>query len=430
MDVYIACWLQPAQATQLALVDGEPVDALHVTLLCLNADVGMDPEWLRRVAENALDAEALRSAPLTGAVSGLGVFVGEDADVLYGSVDAPGLTDLRQRLVARLTSEGIQIDRTHDFTPHVTLAYLEPGTPVDLADWEPVAITLDSAAATIFGADVGDRVDVVLSGVEKEGPTAGESHVDVPLGSSGKTNRRRPKPDEEPQEVHVAKLDKARQLVYGVVLEPHVEDSQDDWETPDDIEKAAHRFLYNQVPLGLQHRALAPKSVRPVESFIAPCDFAYPESPDDVVTKGSWVVVAHVNDDMIWKATKNGLFNGWSIAGRGKRTDEPLDAPVRKDVFDDETREALDDAGRRIDKAVDGLVAAASREHPAPIIHVHMPGTDAPVVNNHVTVPEREHHTHVEIPAAEVHNHIEVPKPVAIKVETAEDGSRRYVPET
>lgn len=324
MDVYIACWLQPAQAARLALVDGEPADALHVTLLCLNADLGVDPELLRRVAENVIAAEALRSSPLHGTVSGLGVFAGDDADVLYGSVDAPGLTDLRQRLIARLAQEGVQIDRTHDFTPHVTLAYLEPGTPIDVAGWEPVPITLDSAAATLFGVH-DDRIDVILSGVEKDGPTASEAHVDVPLGSEGKPKRRKPvNPDAEPQEVHVAKVDKARQLVYGVVLEPHIEDSQDDWETPDDIEKAAHRFLYNQVPLGLQHRALAPKSVRPVESFIAPCDFAYPESPDDVITKGSWVVVAHVNDDTIWKATEAGIFNGWSIAGKGRRVDEPV----------------------------------------------------------------------------------------------------------
>jgi hypothetical protein len=166
-----------------------------------------------------------------------------------------------------------------------------------------------------------------LHEIAKDDPGSSDVHVDAPLGSrrrkAGKAIPALDEPDDDVK-VHVAKVDDARRLVYGVVLEPHVEDSQGDWETPDDIEKAAHRFLYNHVPLGLQHRAMAPQSVKPVESFVAPVDFAYPENPDDVIKAGSWVVVAHVADDHVWKAVEDDLFGGWSIAGRGLRIDEPL----------------------------------------------------------------------------------------------------------
>lgn len=125
--------------------------------------------------------------------------------------------------------------------------------------------------------------------------------------------------------VPIAKQDRPRQIAFGVVLEPTTPDSpdlQDDWYSPDDIEKAAHGFLA---------RVAAQKSVfdagdvmhdeatlagYPVESFIAPVDFILGDQP---VAKGSWVIGMHYPDERIWKGIMDGTYAAFSVGGLGVR---------------------------------------------------------------------------------------------------------------
>ncbi|MGG0813947.1 XkdF-like putative serine protease domain-containing protein [Paenibacillus alvei] len=48
------------------------------------------------------------------------------------------------------------------------------------------------------------------------------------------------------KDIRITKADKARQIVYGVVYEPDVEDAHEDTMTADEIEKAAHGFMERQ----------------------------------------------------------------------------------------------------------------------------------------------------------------------------------------
>jgi len=108
-------------------------------------------------------------------------------------------------------------------------------------------------------------------------------------------------------------------------LEPHKLDSYNDWESPDEIEMAAHQYLLRslflkEAPIGAEHaREIA---AAPVESYIAPVNFWFEGTPHDdehKVKKGSWVLVAKVFDDEEWERVERNEYTGWSIQGTAYR---------------------------------------------------------------------------------------------------------------
>lgn len=172
-----------------------------------------------------------------------------------------------------------------------------------------------------------ERVTVVI----KDSPTPSGVHVEVPIRASRKRRRRRkPQPETQPETgLAIVKSDRMRQIIYGIVLEPHVEDTQGDWERPIEIEKAAHRYLSKAIRgrarvHTIQHRVRgffpSGGGIVPVESFIAPCDFSY-EGSTDLIRKGSWVLAAHVEDPKLWQDVLDGKFTGWSVGGKGRRVE-------------------------------------------------------------------------------------------------------------
>ena len=120
-----------------------------------------------------------------------------------------------------------------------------------------------------------------------------------------------------------------RRLVYGVVYEPYGDrdgrpDAQDDFMLPEDVEHLAHSWLpaYRYKTM---HRVGTDKVV-PVESYIAPTDFRLGEQ---IVKRGSWVLVSRVIDDLLWKDVKEGRLRGYSFGGRAKVV-EGAEAELRK----------------------------------------------------------------------------------------------------
>lgn len=164
------------------------------------------------------------------------------------------------------------------------------------------------------------------------GPTLSSVHVNRPLkdisvGYMGRTKKLR-----------VSKADKVKQLVYGVVLEPNTLDSQDDYMLPNQVEKAAHTYLKKAVRgkssvSKLQHRKAGffknKPSVVPVESFIAPVDFTY--DGKEMIKKGTWVLVLHIEDKEVWQDVLAGKYTGLSIGGSGIR--QSYHVPVPADMM-------------------------------------------------------------------------------------------------
>jgi hypothetical protein len=121
-------------------------------------------------------------------------------------------------------------------------------------------------------------------------------------------------------ETPITKVDEERRLIYGVVLEPGVVDAQKEWERPETIERAAHRFLaaYNvETELGIQHKVFGDLGLELVESYVAPQDLDFDGAlvGDAVIRKGSWVLVVHVTDDALWQTVKDGGITGFSMGG-------------------------------------------------------------------------------------------------------------------
>ncbi|KMZ42518.1 MULTISPECIES: XkdF-like putative serine protease domain-containing protein [Bacillales] len=119
------------------------------------------------------------------------------------------------------------------------------------------------------------------------------------------------------KDIRIAKADKAKQIVYGVVYEPDTEDAHEDQMTEEEIEKAAHGFMERQNTYNIdkQHDLDVDKGYV-VESYITPVDM---ELGDQEIKKGSWVAGVKVTDADTWEQIEKGEITGFSMWGVGKR---------------------------------------------------------------------------------------------------------------
>ena len=106
-----------------------------------------------------------------------------------------------------------------------------------------------------------------------------------------------------------------KKLIYGVVYTPNEIDTQGDYATEDEIEKAAHQFLKDARNIDKQHDFVTGAG-EVVESYISPIDFTLGEQE---VKKGAWVLVTKATDE-IWEEVIKGDITGYSMAGKAVRT--------------------------------------------------------------------------------------------------------------
>jgi len=160
----VALWLSGETAAQLAIPGGEPAKELHVTLCYCGDTTEMDDLTLFR-AVAAVDRSVSYSAPLVGKIAGYGRFnaseTSDGRDVFYAAVDIPALAELRQGIANELTWAGCPPRATHGFTPHCTLAYLDPGAanPVEAVPSLPLRFD----AVTVKMGDQG--LTIPLNGI-------------------------------------------------------------------------------------------------------------------------------------------------------------------------------------------------------------------------------------------------------------------------
>ncbi len=149
-SVIVAFFLPADKARELKLQRSElPGESkpetqsnLHMTLLYLGKADELEPK--RELITEVLKAFASRNSPITGKISGFGRFTGgEENDALYASIDAPKLPIFHSELTDALEAAGLTIDRTHGFTPHITLSYLSLDDPMPDLQVDNSSITFE-----------------------------------------------------------------------------------------------------------------------------------------------------------------------------------------------------------------------------------------------------------------------------------------------
>ena len=129
----IALWVEPQTAERLVMDGGEALEDLHITLRYdPDADIDKVLEQVRAIQDIIASYE-----PLEGVVSGFGRFYGDEVDVIYAVPDVPGLTALREAIIAALGPD----PSSHGYTPHITLAYIPKDAPTPFSEplqfWNP-----------------------------------------------------------------------------------------------------------------------------------------------------------------------------------------------------------------------------------------------------------------------------------------------------
>lgn len=144
-----------------------PPEELHVTLAYLGGVGALTDAQIAGVILAAKKV-ATYSDPLTGTINGVGRFNASQSsdgqDVIYAVVDLPGLDDVRQWLNKCMDEHEIESVKNHGYTPHMTLAYIEPGNPSPVAMMPTMPVAFGAISVSVGGK----RVDFPLMGMEWE----------------------------------------------------------------------------------------------------------------------------------------------------------------------------------------------------------------------------------------------------------------------
>ena len=125
-----------------------------------------------------------------------------------------------------------------------------------------------------------------------------------------------------PTEHRIIKRDDEQHYLTGIVYEPMKKDAHDNFMTAEEIAKAAHWYAKFGNNVDRQHDFEPLEKVRVVESYIVPVDMTIGE---ELVTKGTWVMVVEVEDSEIWDAVVKGEITGFSLAGTAILGDEDVE---------------------------------------------------------------------------------------------------------
>ncbi|MDO4648566.1 MAG: XkdF-like putative serine protease domain-containing protein, partial [Eubacteriales bacterium] len=130
----------------------------------------------------------------------------------------------------------------------------------------------------------------------------------------------------------IVKTDNEQHFVTGIVYEPMAEDTDGNYMTEAEIEKAAHWFMKNSGDADIQHCFEKAENVEVVESYVAKCDM---EIEGQTIKKGTWLMTMEITDDEVWGKVEKGEITGFSMGGKGvySEVDEDIsdpDNPVAK----------------------------------------------------------------------------------------------------
>jgi 2'-5' RNA ligase len=187
-------------------------DELHITVLFLGKGLD-DIEHLKDVINPVLDAHQ----PLECHTQGLGVFdhIDEGGRPFYASVDALGLAALHVDLKRALQDNGIDVPSDYDFTPHMTIGYVDP-EDISIIDGSPDLQWTSDEIVIMHG---GDHIPMKLGGHPKEASGFGFSLDEIITPSKGQGFTDNPADNHQTEN-----LSEDPDLKLGEVEEPYSSD--------------------------------------------------------------------------------------------------------------------------------------------------------------------------------------------------------------
>lgn len=120
----------------------------------------------------------------------------------------------------------------------------------------------------------------------------------------------------------IVKADSESHFVTGIVYEPMAEDTDGEYMTAEEIEKAAHWYMKNAGNVDIQHCFVKAEGIDVVESFVAKSDMDIDGTP---IKKGTWLMTVEVGDAAVWESIQKGEITGFSMGGVANRSDEDVD---------------------------------------------------------------------------------------------------------
>lgn len=321
--VMIAFMLPKAIASRLTMDGGEDTDELHVTVLYLGKSEDIEDDKLEEL-KSQLETFCSQYTPLKGTIGGYGRFPATESsdgkDVLIGLVDVARLEALREAVIKLVTKIGIAPVLNHGYTPHVTIAYVDPSYDKEFKPFsKSIPLTIDGLTCSIGN----DRViyplngDKVFKGI---GPTIASVHVDKPLYEEDEEDEDKVKKDDLTFAGAVTKIDSDKQLVFGWVTLSEVNgetvvDKQGDVISESAMEDMAHNYVLTCRTAGEMHEKVGVGKL--VESIVFTKEKQKALGID--LGKSGWWCGFQVTDKEVWKKVKDGTYSAFSIHGKGLR---------------------------------------------------------------------------------------------------------------
>lgn len=289
--VVIVVPVPEAAAKRLAVPGGLPPSQLHLTL----AHIMGSADWraldrsrrqsIEGLVAGATAAVAAGSRPLHLSVVGSGTWWTPEGECHWAAVDAPGLDDLRHRLVealgSALSGTSAEVSRDHSWTPHITIGY-------DLAEAPPVPVDLSWAL---------DAIEL----------WAGPARRSLPLGG-----------------VAVVKSDAERRYTFGPVYLPLRLDAHGDWSDSATLQEAVWGYVRNGDRTIPDQHVRGRRAGEWVELAVWPhpvdAELSLPgQEPRRVSFAAGTPFMGVVWDPEPWERVKAGKLRGLSLGGWAQR---------------------------------------------------------------------------------------------------------------
>ena len=293
MDLTVFIGLKTELPETDAVAHTEPTEDLHITLVYGTVENAQMTAEEAEERHHEVIEELRDEIPEKVHLDKTGLFQASESsdgqEVVYARVEEGQLEKLHEHAIQLLREKGINPKFTFaEYKPHMTLGYVDPG--LEFKERE---------------LDIMVDIPKAIYGVKAVGE-------DIQTADGDK-------------EFVITKSDEDEHLVFGwaCISErrngEEICDLQGDMVSPEELEKAAYEYVLNWHTGGEEHDPFLQNKCRMVESVVFTREKLKAMGiPEGIVPLGWWIGFK-VDDERTWELVKNGTYQMFSIAGKGKR---------------------------------------------------------------------------------------------------------------